>query len=90
MGEILDSNAYPGSNILDKAAPANASPSLSGGWDFTVAYLRALARLTVVLVPEYLVVVFIVGALRGWLFPFDGGVAVSGLVAGAMLAALGG
>jgi uncharacterized protein len=56
----------------------------------TVAYLRALARLTVVLVPEYLVVVFIVGALRGWLFPFDGGVAVSGLVAGAMLAALGG
>jgi hypothetical protein len=37
MGEILDSNAYPGSNILDKAAPANASPSLSGGWDFTVA-----------------------------------------------------
>jgi uncharacterized protein len=38
-----------------------------------VRYLRALARLTVVLVPEYLVVVFIVGALRGWLFPFDGG-----------------
>jgi len=30
-------------------------------------------RLTVVLVPEYLVVVFLVGALRGWLFPFDGG-----------------
>ena len=35
-------------------------------------YLRALARLAIVLVPEYLVVVFAVGALRGWLFPFDG------------------
>lgn len=150
-GEILDSDAYPGSTILEKAGPADAAPSLSGGWDFTVAYFqavwqalvaallisagvltliprervvralsrgrwptvtaglwsmpsmmsrrsvpdaeiepgegtvddrplvaryfRALARLTVVLVPEYLVVVFIVGALRGWLFPFDGGAA---------------
>lgn len=36
-------------------------------------YLRALAHLTVALVPEYLVVVFVVGSLRGWLFPFDGG-----------------
>jgi uncharacterized membrane protein YraQ (UPF0718 family) len=32
-------------------------------------YLRALARLALVLVPEYLVVVLLVGALRGWLLP---------------------
>jgi uncharacterized membrane protein YraQ (UPF0718 family) len=34
-----------------------------------VRYLRALARLALVLVPEYLVVVLLVGALRGWLLP---------------------
>jgi uncharacterized membrane protein YraQ (UPF0718 family) len=39
-----------------------------------VRYVRALARLAVVLLPEYLVVVFAVGALRGWVFPFDGGI----------------
>ncbi|HEX5403645.1 MAG TPA: permease [Pseudonocardiaceae bacterium] len=32
-----------------------------------VAYLRALGRLLLVLVPEYFVVVFLVGALHGWL-----------------------
>jgi uncharacterized protein len=31
--------------------------------------VRALARLALVLVPEYLVVVLLVGALRGWLLP---------------------
>ena len=30
---------------------------------------RALTRLAIVLVPEYLVIVFLVGAFRGWLFP---------------------
>lgn len=35
----------------------------------SVRYLRALARLALVLVPEYLVVVLLVGALRGWLLP---------------------
>lgn len=34
-----------------------------------VRYLRALARLALVLVPEYLVVVLLVGGLRGWLLP---------------------
>lgn len=33
---------------------------------------RALLRLTLTLVPEYLVVVMLVGAFRGWLFPLDG------------------
>lgn len=32
---------------------------------------RALLRLAVVLVPEYLVIVLLVGAFRGWLFPVD-------------------
>jgi hypothetical protein len=32
-----------------------------------LAYLRALGRLVLVLVPEYFVVVFLVGAVHGWL-----------------------
>ena len=42
VGEILDTDAYPGSNVLEEAGPADASPSLAGGWDFTVAYFQAV------------------------------------------------
>ncbi|MEV6842803.1 permease [Actinoplanes sp. NPDC051411] len=35
-------------------------------------YLAALLRLALTLVPEYVVVVLLIGAFRGWLFPFDG------------------
>ncbi|MBB4693094.1 permease [Paractinoplanes abujensis] len=34
-------------------------------------YLRVLVRMAVVLIPEYLVVIMLVGAFRGWLFPLD-------------------
>lgn len=46
----------------DAADAADRRPAI-------VRYLRALARLALVLVPEYLVVVLLVGALRGWLLP---------------------
>jgi uncharacterized membrane protein YraQ (UPF0718 family) len=36
------------------------------------AYLRSLFRLAVVLIPEYAVVVLIVGGLSGWASQFDG------------------
>jgi hypothetical protein len=36
-----------------------------------VRYVRALGRLAVTVVPEYLVVVALIGAFRGWLFPLD-------------------
>lgn len=36
-------------------------------------YLRALLRLTVVLIPEYAVVVLLLGAFRGWLLPLVDG-----------------
>jgi uncharacterized protein len=42
---------------------------------------RALGRFALVLVPEYAVLVFAVGALRGWLFPLDGTVATATIVA---------
>jgi uncharacterized membrane protein YraQ (UPF0718 family) len=47
---------------------------------------RALLRLLVTLVPEYLVVVLLVGAFRGWLFPIGG----SHAAAGALVAAVAG
>lgn len=52
-------------------------------------FVRALARLTLILVPEYAVVVFAVGALRGRLLPSDGAAAHWGLLAVAAAALLG-
>lgn len=49
----------------------------------------ALARMTVVLVPEYVVFVFAVGALRGWLLPV-GDAATDAAVAVTVLAAVAG
>lgn len=43
--------------------------------------IRALARMSVTLIPEYAVVVFLLGLVRGWLFPFDGGAAQWGVLA---------
>jgi uncharacterized membrane protein YraQ (UPF0718 family) len=52
----LDADAAPGAGAPD-AGPA------------PLRYLRALTRLSVLLVPEYLVVVLLVGGFRGWLLP---------------------
>lgn len=38
-------------------------------------YALALARLAVTLLPEYFVVVLLLGLFRGWIFPLDGGAA---------------
>ncbi|TMR05552.1 permease [Actinomadura soli] len=48
---------------------------------------RALLRMSVTLVPEYLVVVLALGAFRGWLFPLGGSAAEWG-VAAVLLAAV--
>jgi uncharacterized membrane protein YraQ (UPF0718 family) len=53
-----------------------------------VRFVRALARLCVTLVPEYVVVVFAVGALHGWLFPFDGDVGAWAVLGAAVLGTL--
>lgn len=49
---------------------------------------RALARLAIVIVPEYLVIVLLVGAFRGWLFPIDA-LAGAGLTVVLLAAVLG-
>lgn len=54
-------------------------------------FFPALVRLAVTLLPEYAVVLFLVGLFRGWLFPFDGSAAHWGIlavVAGALLGTL--
>ncbi|WP_149263364.1 permease [Actinomadura sp. K4S16] len=52
-------------------------------------FVRSLARLALTLVPEYAVVVFAVGALRGWLFPFDGTATHWGILTVVVAAVLG-
>ncbi|TCK22390.1 hypothetical protein EV378_6392 [Pseudonocardia endophytica] len=50
-------------------------------------FLVALSRLSIVLVPEYLVVVLLIGAFRGWLFPL--GAASAGVLAVVVAAVVG-
>lgn len=57
-----DRRQVPGSEV----APGPDSGELAGA---PRRFLRALLRLAVVLVPEYLVVVLLIGAFRGWLLP---------------------
>jgi uncharacterized membrane protein YraQ (UPF0718 family) len=54
---------------IDAPASGAGARDAAAGGPAIVRYLRALARLALVLVPEYLVVVLLVGALRGWLLP---------------------
>jgi len=52
-------------------------------------FLAALGRLSIRLLPEYLVVVLFLGGLRGWLFPAGGAVAAWGLAAVVLFAVAG-
>lgn len=57
------------------ADPAAAAPTRSCEHKPTLGrFLRAVGRLVITLVPEYLIVVMLLGAFRGWLLPLlDGG-----------------
>ena len=52
-------------------------------------FLRALLRLSVTLVPEYLVLVFGLGLLRGWAFPLSSGIGDLGVLAVVVAAVVG-
>lgn len=52
-------------------------------------FARSLLRLSATLLPEYLVVVLLVGGLRGWLFPLSHGVESWGVLALVVFAAAG-
>jgi uncharacterized protein len=57
--------------------------------DTPLRFLRALARLSVTLVPIYAAVIFLFALFRGWLFPFDGSAAHWGILAIVAAALLG-
>jgi uncharacterized protein len=52
-------------------------------------YLSTLVRLSIRLLPEYLVVVLLLGGLRGWLFPAGDALAAWGLLAVVLFAVVG-
>ncbi len=77
-----------------RTAPAELQPDSSEVAPVSVAgapvrFAKAFARLSVTLLPEYLLAVLVVGLLRGWLFPFDGSAAHWGILA-VLLAAVAG
>jgi uncharacterized membrane protein YraQ (UPF0718 family) len=63
---VLNDSRSP--KLVDPPGAIEAEPE---NWLGTAPrrFLRALTRLVLILVPEYLVVVMLVGAVRGWLFP---------------------
>mgnify|MGYP001190515833 CR=1 FL=1 len=55
-----------------------AEPEPIGPAQTAARFLRALGRLSVTLLPEYLVIVLLLGAFRGWLFPVAHGLGALG------------
>jgi uncharacterized protein len=78
---------------LGEARPADSSPEgpESGLWvgGPVRRFLAALARFSVRMIPEYVIIVAILGGLRGWLFPLGGGVASLGWLAVVLFAVVG-
>jgi uncharacterized membrane protein YraQ (UPF0718 family) len=71
-------------------AVGEANDPGSWGWAETAArYFRSLGRLALTLLPEYLVIVLLLGAFRGWLFPFAHGLGAWGPLAVILLAVTG-
>ena len=54
-----------------------------------VRFLTAIGRLVITLVPEYFVIVFLLGAFRGWLFPLGANTAHWGFLAVILAAVVG-
>src|SRR3954453_4638191 len=74
---------------VEQVTGADQAPA--AGWFATAPerFARTLGRLLVTLVPEYLLVVLAVGALRGWLFPLGGGAAQTGVLVVVVAAVVG-
>lgn len=71
---------------------ASGATDLDGPTTLTGAgrrFLVALGRLSVTLLPEYLVVVLVLGGLRGWLFPVGHSLAGLGVLAVLLFAVVG-
>lgn len=62
IGRLARSRAHPEPTPVAEESPRGAPRR----------FASSLGRMLITLVPEYFVVVFVVGALRSWLFPMDG------------------
>ncbi|MGH3326390.1 MAG: permease [Streptomycetales bacterium] len=81
--------AHAGGSALNPSPVAGAEPRDTRS---ARRFLRSLGRLSVTLVPEYLIMVAALGALHGWLLPLDfaAGLTTWGLLAAVALLAIGG
>jgi uncharacterized membrane protein YraQ (UPF0718 family) len=68
------------------AAPTDQPTTIA---EAVVRFLRTLARLCVTLLPEYLAIVLLLGAFRGWLFPAGQELAAWGVLAILLFALVG-
>jgi uncharacterized membrane protein YraQ (UPF0718 family) len=73
----------------ERRVAAVEQPSDYQAKDVPRRFVLALGRLCLTLLPEYAVVVLLVGLFRGWLFPFDGSAAHWGVLAIVVAAVLG-
>ena len=71
-----DADAVPNTTTPAEAFDLGASPA---------RFAKALLRLTLILVPEYFVVVLLIGAFGGWLFPLSNGSGNQAMALGAAL-----
>jgi uncharacterized membrane protein YraQ (UPF0718 family) len=70
--------------VSAKSTPTRPTPTPSAEFKLGAApagFARSLVRLAVTLLPEYLVVVFLLGLFRGWIFPLGLGGAHWGILA---------
>jgi uncharacterized membrane protein YraQ (UPF0718 family) len=73
--------------VTAPGTPDLAPPDPAGWTSMGRRFAAAFARLAITLLPEYLLVVLLVGGLRGWLFPLAHGAAHWGVLAIVVFAA---
>lgn len=69
LGWLANRIAGPGTAVPIEALP-DAEPR--SAWDIARRWLTIFARMTLRLIPEYIVIVLALGAARAWLFPHVG------------------
>jgi uncharacterized membrane protein YraQ (UPF0718 family) len=86
VGLVASRLARPDPDLPSTAAADQQPPDLVQAF---VRFFKSLARLCVTLLPEYLAIVLLLGAFRGWLFPASQGVAALGILAVVLFAVVG-
>ncbi len=63
---------YVAARVIPSGFPVASPPraqQVAANQHFLIAWLRAFVRLAIRLLPEYVVIVFVLGVVRAWLFP---------------------